>query len=141
MVIALYLSGTDRYVEQLLTRGDLHVTCINAEDLRQLTLPNAPQPEVLMPDLRHAPQLPDVLFSLRRHHPATPVIVITPTLDPAQMQEAMRAGVSECMAEPITAVELQKAINRVLEQQPTGGTGPVYAFVGAKGGVGSTTLA
>src|SRR5438552_17538980 len=106
MVITLYLSGSDRYVELLLTRCDMRATCIGPDDLRELTLPNAPQPEVLILDLRRDPQLPDALFSLRRHHPSTPVIVITPTLDPAQMLDAMRAGVSECVAEPITAVQL-----------------------------------
>jgi pilus assembly protein CpaE len=138
--IKLYLTGADRYVEQLLTRSGMKVVCITADDLRELALPNAPQPEAVVLDLRRDPRLPDELWTLRRRH-ATPVIVITAALDPTQMLEAMRAGVSECVAEPLSSGDLQKAINRVLGQQPAVGSGLIYAFVGAKGGAGSTTLA
>ena len=53
----------------------------------------------------------------------------------------MRAGVNECVAEPLSATELETAILRLLAHKtPTVG-GQVLAFVGAKGGVGTTTAA
>jgi pilus assembly protein CpaE len=51
----------------------------------------------------------------------------------------MRAGVTECVAEPVTRAELEAAILRVIAQRPAGGAGMVFAFLGAKGGVGTTT--
>src|SRR5919198_540442 len=101
-MVKLYLTGSDRFVEQLLLRCDVHVVCITESDLRDLALPKAPQPEVVMLDLRANPQLPDGVWTLRRYHPATPIVAILSTLDPALMLEAMRAGVNECVAEPLT---------------------------------------
>src|SRR5207237_998179 len=105
------------------------------------SLPNAPQPEIVMIDLRRDPRLPDTFWLLHRHHPATPAIMITSTLDPGLMLEAMRAGVTECVAEPLSRADLDAAIERVLNQRGSSGAGSIYAFIGAKGGVGCTTIA
>ena len=63
-------------------------------------------------------------------------------LDPALMLEAMRAGVNECVTEPLSAGRSEgghrsrrRPARRVDRQAQ------VFAFVGAKGGVGTTTLA
>jgi pilus assembly protein CpaE len=53
----------------------------------------------------------------------------------------MRAGVTEFVTEPITASELTAAIDRVAATQPMRDPGQVIAFLGGKGGVGTTTLA
>ena len=57
------------------------------------------------------------------------------------MLEAMRAGVNECVAEPLQAAELETAVTRLLAHKQPVATGQVFAFVGAKGGVGTTTVA
>jgi pilus assembly protein CpaE len=57
------------------------------------------------------------------------------------MLEAMRAGVSEWVANPVTAADLVGAVERVSSTRAMGVQGQVFAFVGAKGGVGTTTLA
>jgi pilus assembly protein CpaE len=57
------------------------------------------------------------------------------------MLEGMRAGVSECIAEPLRQDDVNAALTRLLGQQAKGPDGPVFAFVGAKGGVGTTTTA
>jgi pilus assembly protein CpaE len=62
-------------------------------------------------------------------------------MDPALMLEAMRAGVSEWVADPLTAAELNEAIERVSSVRSSTVNGQVFAFVGAKGGVGTTTVA
>jgi pilus assembly protein CpaE len=53
----------------------------------------------------------------------------------------MRAGVNECVAEPLSSDQLGGAITRVIAQRTAPVGGQVFAFVGAKGGVGTTTLA
>jgi pilus assembly protein CpaE len=57
------------------------------------------------------------------------------------MLEGMRAGVNECIAEPLRQADVDAALTRLLGQHAKGGGGPVFAFVGAKGGVGTTTTA
>jgi pilus assembly protein CpaE len=62
-------------------------------------------------------------------------------LDPAVMLEAMRAGVNECVIDPISLPDLQAALKRLIKNQTTTAAGEVFAIVGAKGGVGATTIA
>jgi pilus assembly protein CpaE len=50
--------------------------------------------------------------------------------------------VNEVVADPVTAADLEAAIGRLVAQRPVSqSTGAVYAFIGAKGGVGTTTVA
>ena len=63
------------------------------------------------------------------------------SLDPALMLEAMRAGVNECSPSRFRQADLEAAIDRVsLGQRSAGRWRSVFAFVGAKGGVGTTTI-
>jgi pilus assembly protein CpaE len=99
-------------------------------------------PDVLLLDLRGRTALPPELASLKRRHPRMGVVIVVSALDPAFMLEAMRAGVSELVTEPVSAPDLKAAVERVLGQQaPVGPSGQILAFLGAKGGVGTTTLA
>lgn len=142
MAINLYsAAGGDRQIEQLLAQCGMQVTRISADDMQELAQPNAPQPEAIVLDLRTDARLPGALPLLRRQHPTTPAVLVTSTLDAAVMLEAMRAGVNECVAEPVTRTALETAIRRVMAQRQTAGAGSIYAFLGGKGGVGSTTLA
>jgi pilus assembly protein CpaE len=101
-----------------------------------------PAPDVLVLDLRGQPGLPGPLSFLKRRFPQMGVIIVASALDPNLMLEAMRAGVNEFVTEPMTPQDLRAAIERVVGQQATPATqGKVLAFVGAKGGVGTTTLA
>ncbi|MGH9386707.1 MAG: AAA family ATPase, partial [Vicinamibacterales bacterium] len=62
-------------------------------------------------------------------------------LDPTLMLEAMRSGVTECVTE-IGRGDLEAAISRLVSQRtPPTAAGEVFAFLGAKGGVGTTTVA
>jgi pilus assembly protein CpaE len=63
-------------------------------------------------------------------------------MDPTLMLEAMRAGVSEWLIDPVLASDLAAALDRVSEVRTSRpAAGQVFAFVGAKGGVGTTTTA
>jgi pilus assembly protein CpaE len=68
-------------------------------------------------------------------------MLLASALDPGLMLEGMRAGVNEYLAEPLGQAEFDAAVARLLGQRAPAGGGPVFAFVGAKGGVGTTTTA
>ena len=112
-----------------------------AGDIGELAAAGATQPNVLIVDLRGQHQFPPALALLKRRHPTTGVLILASTLDPAMMLEAMRAGVSEFVTDPIAPSDLTAALNRLLGKLAEAPAGPVFAFIGAKGGVGTTTLA
>ncbi len=131
----------DRQFEELLQASSALVTHLKLEDLGSLAQPGAMQPDVLFLDVREKNTLPAAIGMLRRQHPATGVVIVAASLEPALMLEAMRAGVTEFLTAPLTLPELEAAINRVTAQGAGGSKGQVLAFVGAKGGVGTTTVA
>jgi pilus assembly protein CpaE len=108
--------------------------------LTHLARAGVQQPQVVVIDLRDNPQIPPGLAALKRQHPTTAVLLIVSKLDPNLMLEAMRAGVNECLIDPVTAPELQAAVKRLVKDLEKPARGEVFAFVGAKGGVGTTTV-
>jgi pilus assembly protein CpaE len=125
-----------------LVRASGRVTAVTwLSDLSSLLDTKAAQPNVLLVDVRRTPGVPQQLAALKRQHPGTNVILLATKLDPDLMLEGMRAGVNECIAEPLRQDDVNAALTRLLGQQGNGGGGPVFAFVGAKGGVGTTTTA
>jgi pilus assembly protein CpaE len=119
----------------------MRVTLLKIEELAALAQPTAPQPSLVIVDLRDRTTLPPTVAMLRRQHPTTGVVIVAAALEPALMLDAMRAGVTEFVTAPLTAAELQASIRRVTTHAaPTVG-GDVLAFLGAKGGVGTTTVA
>jgi pilus assembly protein CpaE len=81
------------------------------------------------------------LSEFKRQHPATNVVLLGSTVDPALMLEGMRAGINEFIAEPLRQTDFDAALSRLLGHRTQPGRGQVFAFVGAKGGVGTTTTA
>ena len=99
-------------------------------------------PDVLLVDVRGQAGLPADIGGFKRRHQRTGLVLVAAELVPALMLEAMRAGVSEVVTDPVTPNDLVAAIDRVVGQQsPAETTSEVLAFMGAKGGVGTTTLA
>jgi pilus assembly protein CpaE len=132
----------DRQISQLVRAAGLNVSStLPPSDLSAVERQVRP-PDVLVVDVRDQGALPTALGSLKRRFPTMGVVLVASKLDPALMLEAMRAGVSEFVTEPLSSDDLRAGIERVAGQQvlPTS-QGRVFAFVGAKGGVGTTTLA
>jgi pilus assembly protein CpaE len=92
-------------------------------------------------DVREKMSVPQAVGMLRRQHPTTGVVIVATSLEPALMLDAMRAGVTEFLTTPLTTSDLQAALNRVTAHAASAVRGEVFAFVGAKGGVGTTTVA
>jgi pilus assembly protein CpaE len=136
------IGATDRRLEELLHAAGMQVASASEAALHGLAAPSARQPDALLLDLRGpSATIPQTVATLRRQHPHTGVVVIARTLDPALLVDAMRAGVNEVVAEPFGQQDLENAIERVCGQATGSEAGEVIGFVGAKGGVGTTTVA
>jgi pilus assembly protein CpaE len=136
------VGGSDRTIESLLTAGGIVATSLPVSDLMRLAQPTVDGGHVIVVDVRETNQFPPSLAQLKRQHPQVAIVLVASTLDPTLMLDAMRAGVSECVAEPLAEADLRAAVLRVSQQSAAAGpTGRVFAMLGAKGGVGTTTLA
>ncbi len=131
-----------REVEALLAAAGIRVTSLAATELAALSQPATRAPQVVLVDLRGQTALPSAIGVLRRHHPDTAIVLLVETLDPSMMLDAMRAGVTEIVPEPLTQQALEAAVQRVwevtIDDEPAG---QVFAVLGAKGGIGATSVA
>jgi pilus assembly protein CpaE len=135
------VGASDRQLEELLRSPSVRLKSLAVSDLLALAQPSAAQPDAVLLDIRESNTLPPTLATLKRQHPATGVVIIAARMDPVLMLEAMRAGVNEWVADPLTAAELNAAIERVTTTRTASVQGQIFAFIGAKGGVGTTTTA
>jgi len=135
------LVSADPQLVQLVRETGVPCVVISRDGLNNLAVAGAKQPAVLIVDLRDEGQIPSALTTLKRQHPLTGVLLVAAQLDPTLLLEAMRAGVNEFVTAPVTVPELQGAIKRLMGNLSTTTRGELYAFVGAKGGVGATTVA
>jgi pilus assembly protein CpaE len=101
----------------------------------------ADAPAVLVLDVRPHHQLAPWVNEVQKKQPGLAIVVIVSTLDARFILEAMRAGIKECLPEPVTPQALDEAVRRLVVGEQRDRAGQVIAFVGAKGGVGTTTLA
>jgi pilus assembly protein CpaE len=138
----LIIDPRDRELEQLLHQCNMRATRGSAAELAALAFPAAKQPDVIIVDTRGARAIPASLAAVKRQHPNIGVLVVASESDPSVLIEAMRAGANEFLQEPLSASSLELAVSRLLSHRgaPTT-TGEVFAFIGAKGGVGTTTAA
>jgi pilus assembly protein CpaE len=137
----IIVGAKDREIERLLVECNMRPSAVGASELVSLAHPVARQPDIVLIDVRGDRGLPPALAGLKRQHPTTPVVLVASALDPALVLEAMRAGVNEVVAEPLSAAEIENAITRLLVHKAAPAAGQVFAFIGAKGGVGTTTTA
>jgi pilus assembly protein CpaE len=92
---------------------------------------------------------PDPYFALAKHirglQPAVRIIACStqPEPDPQLLLDAMRSGVQEFLAKPLSPEVLRETLERfVVESTPDKrGTERLIVVMGAKGGVGTTTVA
>ena len=72
--------------------------------------------------------------------PGTKVLVIGHVNDVMLYRELVRRGVSEYIVAPMKAMQIIESISAIYTDPETGPVGQVIAFVGAKGGAGSSTI-
>jgi pilus assembly protein CpaE len=97
--------------------------------------------DVVIFDVRGEDGLPAAISTIKRQHPDVSIVILASKLEPALLLEAMRAGVNEVVAEPIDHEELARVVQRLAGTRVHAEPGRVYGFIGAKGGVGTTTIA
>jgi pilus assembly protein CpaE len=73
--------------------------------------------------------------------PGTKVVAVGHTNDIAFYRELIRRGVSEYLLAPVEPEQLINAISALYSDANTGKLGRTCAFIGSKGGVGSSTIA
>jgi pilus assembly protein CpaE len=140
MLTSILLVGSrDRQLEEILRSLAAQVTVTS--DLTRLTMTAATMPDVIVLDARSATEVPAACATFRRQHPEVGIVIAAATLDPTLLVEAMRAGVNEVVAEPFTEESLAEAVARVTASRAPVQQGQVFGFIGAKGGVGTTTVA
>jgi pilus assembly protein CpaE len=103
---------------------------------------NAPTPNVIMIEslLDRAQLLADLDRLAEVCDPGTKVVVIGHINDVLLYRELVRRGVSEYVVAPIRVSQIIEAISTIYTDPQTGPVGQIIAFVGAKGGSGSSTV-
>ena len=134
-----FVSNDERLPEVFKACG-LKATKLSEAEARTLGR-TADAPAVLVLDVRPHHQLAPWVNEVQKKQPGLAVVVIVSTLDARFILEAMRAGIKECLPEPVTPQALDEAVRRLVVGEQRERAGHVVAFVGAKGGVGTTTLA
>lgn len=72
--------------------------------------------------------------------PGTKVIVSGHSNDVLLYRELLKRGVSEYLVAPVSPMALMESISNLYNNPESDPVGHVYAFIGAKGGVGSSTI-
>jgi pilus assembly protein CpaE len=104
---------------------------------------NQPTPSlVIVESLDHGPELIGQLDRLAEVcDPGTKVIVVGSHNDIALYRELMRRGVSDYLVPPLQTLQLIRSITTLYADPSAPFVGRQIAFVGARGGVGSSTIA
>jgi pilus assembly protein CpaE len=140
--IAVTLVGSDdRELLMGLRERGFRATSVAVADLETLHPLGSKGPDALVFDARTLSRLPREIGQAKRQFPSTGVVIVARALEPTEMLEAMRMGVNEWVAEPLKLDELDAAIHRVARAVAKPMMGRTIAVLGAKGGVGSTTVA
>ena len=136
----LLVGSRDHALEEMVRTFAPHASSVPLADLPTL-LQGRTQPDAVIVDVRDQTVIPPAVTQLRQRHPSMGVVIVASTLDTDLMLSAMRAGVNECVALPLTASELEAAVTRVAAKGGANVPSQVFAFVGAKGGVCTTSIA
>lgn len=129
------VDAMDRQLDDLLRGGACEVSHRAAHELHGVDA------DVAIVDVRRDQRLPEAVATFRRLRPDASVIIVARSLDTALMLDAMRVGVNECLVEPLSRTALEDAIGRIRMRAGAASRGRIVAFAGAKGGVGTTTIA
>ncbi|MGB3833831.1 MAG: CpaE family protein [Mesorhizobium sp.] len=104
---------------------------------------SAPTPNLIMLESRAEPrELLDQLAQLAEHcDPSSKVVVIGHYNDIGLYRELIRSGISEYVVAPISIIDVVSVVSSIFVDPEAEPMGRSIAFIGAKGGVGSSTMA
>jgi pilus assembly protein CpaE len=72
--------------------------------------------------------------------PGTKVVIVGAANDVVLYRDLMKRGISEYLVAPVSAFELMECLSNLYNNPASDPVGQVFAFIGAKGGVGSSTI-
>jgi pilus assembly protein CpaE len=98
-------------------------------------------PRLLLLDARCAERDAAVFERLSGQFPGASWVLLAKAPTQDLLLQAMRAGVREVLALPVTAGAFEAALGRLLRKPQAAGNGKVLAFVSCKGGSGATFIA
>lgn len=133
------IGNADGELAGLVSAGGMRPVTLTVEQLTSGR--DSGMPEALLVDVRQDRSILGHVSLIKRRHPTLGIAIVSKVLSPEVMLEGMRAGVTEALAEPLTAAAIQAAVGRMVVPQAVPVQSRVYAIIGAKGGVGTTTIA
>jgi pilus assembly protein CpaE len=103
---------------------------------------DSPTPNLIIIDsaLKGAHLLAELDHLAESCDPGTKVIVIGRHNDVLFYRELLKRGVAEYLVTPVEPLGLMESISNLYNNPDTDPVGHVFAFIGAKGGVGSSTI-
>ena len=134
------LAGTSGLVE--ITRTSEHY--LKGYELERFL--RAQAPDFVLLSMQSPPDALEVIAEISKFSSSIPIAAVDRRADPALLVELMRAGVREMLHYPVEKedfVSMAVRFREMLEKQPdrTEVLGSVYAFLPAKAGVGTSTIA
>ena len=135
---AMQAAGEDRRMDKAHLKIQMGGIAAAAEAYR-----NAPTPNVVVieSESRHDELLTGLDELAHVCDPGTRVIVVGRTNDITLYRELVRRGVSEYLMAPIGVLDLVRAVSSLFGAPDAKPVGRTIAVVGAKGGVGASTVA
>jgi pilus assembly protein CpaE len=103
---------------------------------------DSPTPNLIVVDsaLKGSALLPELDILAESCDPGTRVVVIGRHNDVLLYRELLKRGVSEYLVTPVDPMSVMESISNLYNNPDTDPVGHVFAFIGAKGGVGSSTI-
>jgi pilus assembly protein CpaE len=135
------VGSTTNELEEVLRSNGVRAASVAVTELLHLAQPGSKPPKVIVLDMRGRGGFPPAIALLKVEHPTTGIVIVAGTQDPALMLEAIRAGVNEWVTEPLKPADLIAAVRRITGHAPAAARGNLFVVLGAKGGVGATTIA
>jgi pilus assembly protein CpaE len=135
------IGNSDGELQTLVAACGMRPVLLKADQLASAARTGVAVPEALLVDVRSDRSILSLVGTIKRRYPSMGIAIVAKALDPELMLESMRAGVSEAIPEPLSTEKIQSAIGRVVVHQQVPVQSRVYAVIGAKGGVGATTIA
>jgi len=140
--IAVSLVGSDdRDLLMGLRERGFRATTVALSEIEAAHPLGSKGPDAFVFDVRALARLPREIGQAKRQFPSAGIVIVARALEPTEMLEAMRMGVNEWVAEPLQLADVDAAIHRVARVVTKPLMGRTIAVVGAKGGVGTTTVA
>ena len=134
---ALQLAAEDRRLAK--THVSVHMGGISAAVAHYQ---ESPTPNLIMVDtsLPRAQLLGELDQLAEYCDSGTKVVVVGRSNDVILYRELLKRGVSEYLIAPVTPIQLMESISNLYNDPQSDPVGNVICFVGAKGGVGSSTI-